>query len=83
MITLNDNLQSDADMNAAVPQPATFQHRLTRRAREVFENDAKAHIWLNFEIPALGYKKPIDIAQTPEGFEEADALLTRIESGSF
>jgi uncharacterized protein (DUF2384 family) len=83
MTSVSDRIQTDLNMNAAVSQAETFEHRLIRHAREVFSDDAKAEIWLHWEIPALGYRKPLDMAQTQQGFDEADAVLTRIESGSY
>ena len=83
MTPLNDSLQVGFYLPAAVPQPETFQYLLTRRAREVFESDEKAEVWLNWQIPALGYRKPIELAQTKQGFEEAETVLVQIEYGSY
>jgi uncharacterized protein (DUF2384 family) len=48
---------------------------------EVFANCDKALSWLQTPNPSLEGKTPIEAATTEEGFEQADDVLTRIESG--
>jgi putative toxin-antitoxin system antitoxin component (TIGR02293 family) len=54
---------------------------LSVRAGEVFANREKALAWLETPNPSLQGRSPIDAANTEEGFEEADEILTRIEHG--
>lgn len=81
MTTLGDILSPDTGMNA--PKTETFQEKILKRAIEVFASEAKATLWLNSELPSLRHRKPIEISTSAEGFEEADAVLARIESGSY
>jgi len=60
--------------------PARFIS-LSVRAGEVFANREKALGWLQVPNPSLQGKTPIEAANTEQGFEEADEILTRIEYG--
>lgn len=51
------------------------------RAGEVFANHEKALAWLGTPNPSLQGRSPIEAANTEEGFELADEILTRIEQG--
>ncbi|MGA2597833.1 MAG: MbcA/ParS/Xre antitoxin family protein [Bryobacteraceae bacterium] len=62
------------------PPPVRFIS-LSVRAGEVFANHAKALYWLQTPSPSLQGKTPIEVANTEEGFAEADDILTRIEHG--
>jgi putative toxin-antitoxin system antitoxin component (TIGR02293 family) len=42
-------------------------------------NEEAARNWLNAEAPALGRKKPIDVAETEAGFKKAEALIAQLE----
>ena len=66
-------------MNAG-PPPARFIS-LSVRAGEVFANREKALAWLGTPNPSLQGRAPIEAANTEEGFEQADEILTRIEHG--
>jgi uncharacterized protein (DUF2384 family) len=65
---------------AEVPPPGRFI-ALSVRAGEVFANHQKALNWLQTPNPSLQGKTPLEAAGTEEGFEEADAILTRLEFG--
>lgn len=54
---------------------------LSVRAGEVFANHEKALEWLQTPNPSLRGRTPLEAANTQEGFEEADDILTRIETG--
>ena len=54
---------------------------LSVRAGEVFANREKALAWLETPNPSLQGRSPIEAANTEEGFEQADEILTRIEHG--
>jgi putative toxin-antitoxin system antitoxin component (TIGR02293 family) len=70
---------TNTEINAIQP-PARFIS-LSVRAGEVFANREKAIAWLETPNPSLQGKTPIEAANTKEGFEEADEILTRIEHG--
>ena len=57
--------------------------RLFDRAREVFGTDDNVRKWLHAELPALGWRTPIDFAQTEPGAREVENLIGRIEHGVF
>ncbi len=50
---------------------------------EVFEDKDKFHIWMNSEIRALGYHKPIELLDTPFGIQEIVNVLGRLEHGVY
>ena len=54
---------------------------LSVHAGEVFANHAKALDWLQAPNPSLEGRSPLEAAATEEGFQQADEILTRIESG--
>jgi putative toxin-antitoxin system antitoxin component (TIGR02293 family) len=66
--------------NSQVRPPVRFI-RLSVRAGEVFANREKAMAWLETPNPSLQGRSPIEAANTEEGFEQADEILTRIEHG--
>ena len=63
------------------PTPPGRLISLSVRAGEVFANHEKALEWLQTPNPSLRGRAPLDAANTQEGFEEADDILTRIEAG--
>lgn len=63
-----------------VRPPARFIS-LSVRAGEVFANREKALAWLETPNPSLQGRSPIEAADTEEGFELADEILTRLEHG--
>ena len=48
---------------------------------DVLANREKALAWLRTPNPSLKGRAPIEAANTEEGFEQADEILTRIEHG--
>jgi putative toxin-antitoxin system antitoxin component (TIGR02293 family) len=54
---------------------------LSVRAGEVFANREKALAWLETANPSLQGRSPIEAANTEQGFEQADDILTRVEHG--
>lgn len=62
-------------------QPTARFISLSVRAGEVFANREKAMAWLATPNPSLQGRAPIEAANTEEGFEQADEILTRIERG--
>jgi putative toxin-antitoxin system antitoxin component (TIGR02293 family) len=53
------------------------------RAVEVLESEAAAAQWFKSPIQALGWNKPITLAQTAVGLRELENILGRIEHGVF
>ena len=70
---------TNTELNEVRP-PARFIS-LSVHAGEVFANREKALAWLETPNPSLQGKSPIEAANTEEGFEQADEILTRIEHG--
>ena len=60
-------------------------HRLAQlfeQARELFDGDAPtATKWLLLERPTLGGRRPIDLASTPVGAQQVEALLWKLDHG--
>ena len=52
-------------------------------ALQLFGNNENVRKWLHAELPALGWRTPIDYAQTEPGAREVENLLGRIEHGVF
>ena len=55
--------------------------RLYDRAKQLFVTHDNTRQWLNTEIPALGWRTPLDFAQTEPGAREVEAVIERIEDG--
>lgn len=53
------------------------------RAKQVFGTGENVRKWLHTELPALGWRTPIDFAQTEPGAREVENLIGRIEHGVF
>ena len=53
------------------------------RAKQVFGTGENVRTWLHTELPALGWRTPIDFAQTEPGAREVENLIGRIEHGVF
>lgn len=56
---------------------------LLKHATDVFGDEKSAGEWLRTEQVGLGGKVPLDLAQTTQGFQEVDKLLTRIDHGVY
>ncbi|WP_158277503.1 antitoxin Xre/MbcA/ParS toxin-binding domain-containing protein [Opitutus sp. ER46] len=56
---------------------------LLNRAAEVFEDRGTAGEWLRTPQVGLGGAKPMDLAQTTQGYREVEKLLTRIDHGVY
>lgn len=39
--------------------------------------------WLDKPLPALGWRKPVQVLLEPGGFEAVRAILARMESGAY
>lgn len=57
--------------------------RVFDRAKQLFATEENVRKWLHTELPALGWRTPIDFAQTEPGAREVENLLGRIEHGVF
>lgn len=70
---------ANTELNQVRPPARSIS--LSARAGEVFANREKALAWLETPNPSLQDRTPIEAANTEEGFEQADEVLTRIEHG--
>lgn len=57
--------------------------RLFERAKQVFGTDENTRGWFNAKILALGWKTPLEFAQTEPGAREVENVIGRIEHGVF
>jgi putative toxin-antitoxin system antitoxin component (TIGR02293 family) len=56
---------------------------LLKHGTEVFEDAAAAGEWLRTAQVGLGGQVPIQLAQTTQGYQEVEKLLTRIDYGVY
>jgi len=64
-------------------QPVTCPKHVLEKAVHLFNgNTEAAWEWLRWPAPDLGWKTPLEIAQTDSGAEEVIRLITRIEYGT-
>jgi hypothetical protein len=61
--------------------PAGTIHHAFGTCRRGFANQEKALGWLHTPNQSLAGRTPLEAAATEDGFQEADDVLTRIESG--
>ena len=57
--------------------------RVLKAARELFQNDENADIFLRSPNPALGERIPIEMAQTDLGAREVETVIGRLSHGIF
>jgi len=57
--------------------------RIFAQAKQVFGDDERARLWLNFPQWGLGGAVPLDYARTEVGAREVEDLLGRIEYGVY
>jgi putative toxin-antitoxin system antitoxin component (TIGR02293 family) len=55
--------------------------RVFDRAKRLFVTEANTREWFNLELPALGWRTPLDFAQTEPGAREVEAVIERLEDG--
>jgi putative toxin-antitoxin system antitoxin component (TIGR02293 family) len=55
--------------------------RLYDQAKQLFVTHTNTRQWLNAELPALGWRSPLDFARTEQGAREVENLIGRIEHG--
>jgi putative toxin-antitoxin system antitoxin component (TIGR02293 family) len=56
--------------------------RVFERAAELYDGDRVGAVqWLETQIPALGNRRPLELAMTEPGAREVEDLITRIEHG--
>jgi putative toxin-antitoxin system antitoxin component (TIGR02293 family) len=72
-----------ARLNIPEGERAARIMRLYDRAKELFGTHANTRQWLNTELPALGWRTPLDFARTEQGAREVEDLIGRIEEGIF
>ena len=57
--------------------------RVVKAARDLFENDENADIFLRSPNPALGDRIPIQMAQTDIGAREVETIIMRLAYGVY
>jgi putative toxin-antitoxin system antitoxin component (TIGR02293 family) len=72
---------SKAKLSLPEGERAVRVMRLYDRAKELFGTHDNTREWLNSEIPALGWRTPLDFARTEQGAREVEDLIGRIEHG--
>jgi putative toxin-antitoxin system antitoxin component (TIGR02293 family) len=55
--------------------------RVFDRAKRLFVTEENTREWFNLELPALGWRTPLDFAQTEPGAREVEAVIERLEDG--
>jgi putative toxin-antitoxin system antitoxin component (TIGR02293 family) len=70
-----------ARLNIPEGERAVRIMRLYERAKELFVSHVNTRQWLNTELPALGWRTPLDFARTEQGAREVENLIGRIEHG--
>ena len=55
--------------------------RVYDHARQLFVTHESTRRWLNLKLPALGWRTPLDFAQTEPGAREVEDLIERIADG--
>ncbi|OYW59170.1 MAG: hypothetical protein B7Z10_04695 [Rhodobacterales bacterium 32-66-7] len=57
--------------------------RVVKAARDLFQNDANADMFLRSPNPALGERIPIEMARTDIGAREVETIIGRIGHGVY
>jgi putative toxin-antitoxin system antitoxin component (TIGR02293 family) len=57
--------------------------RLYDLAKTLFGTHGNTRKWLNTELPALGWRTPLDMARTEPGAREVENVIGAIEHGMF
>jgi putative toxin-antitoxin system antitoxin component (TIGR02293 family) len=74
---------SNARLKIPEGERAVRLMRLFERAKQVFQTDENTRGWFNGRILALGWKTPLEYAQTEPGAREVENIIGRIEDGIF
>jgi putative toxin-antitoxin system antitoxin component (TIGR02293 family) len=74
---------SNAKLKIPEGERAVRLMRLFERAKQVFGTDENTRGWFNGRILALGWKTPLEYAQTEPGAREVENIIGRIEDGIF
>lgn len=48
-----------------------------------FDPTAWVTDWVRHPVPALGWRKPIELLTTPEGFEAVRKVILRMQTGAY
>jgi putative toxin-antitoxin system antitoxin component (TIGR02293 family) len=70
-----------ARLTTAEGERAARLMRLFDIAKALFGTDENTRGWFNAKIPALGWKTPLEYAQTEPGAREVENVIGRIEHG--
>ncbi|MBC7367576.1 MAG: DUF2384 domain-containing protein [Undibacterium sp.] len=55
--------------------------RLYETAKQLFVTHENTRSWLGLELPALGWRTPLDLARTEQGARAVETLIGQIEHG--
>jgi putative toxin-antitoxin system antitoxin component (TIGR02293 family) len=55
--------------------------RVFDRAKRLFVSEQNTREWFNLALPALGWRTPLDFAQTEPGAREVESVIERLEDG--
>jgi putative toxin-antitoxin system antitoxin component (TIGR02293 family) len=58
-------------------------HATLEFAKTVFGNDEQASAWMTSQLPALGFRRPLDVLVTLEGYERSRTILGRLAAGAY
>jgi len=61
----------------------TDRDRVLKHAEEVFGSPENAFLWLRRPRAVLGHATPIELLDTPEGIQQVEVVLGRIEHGVY
>jgi hypothetical protein len=60
-------------------------HRMVDESGTPTGFDARAWLerWMTEEVPALGFKRPMEVLKEPSGFERIQTILKGMQSGAY
>ena len=70
-------------LNVPEGERAVRLMRLFEQAKRVFGTDENTRGWFNAKILTLGWRTPLEYAQTEPGAREVENIIERIEHGVF
>ena len=76
-------IAGNSRLKVAEGERAVRLMRLFDRARAVFGTEENTRGWFNARILALGWKTPLQYAETEPGAREVENILGRIEHGVY
>lgn len=73
------------DAQQQITELQDLVQRLVRESGNHHDFDACAWVttWIRQPNPALGHTAPVDLLQTPDGYEKVRTVLLRMQSGAY